>query len=214
VVSNVTIAGIVAVFAAITLFLNFRDRRVTTIYFVVDAVTPLMRRYSGAAKIDVRYNEESLPEPHLVRLRVSVKSRHSISRDRFDDDRPFRLVFDAKVIEILSARHLPFGASDPAVKRINDSSIGIGPGLLHRRYSCEIEVLTSGAPTKIVPSSSVADAEVLPLPTPDQIRRLDLVKKVPVWAAVAFIIFFIAYRPETAAETAKQIGHFVANLFG
>jgi len=33
-----------------------------------------------------------------------------------------------------------------------------------------------------------------------------MVKKVLTWASVAFLVFFIAYRPQSAAEVFKSIG--------
>jgi hypothetical protein len=39
-----------------------------------------------------------------------------------------------------------------------------------------------------------------------------MVKKVLTWASIAFLIFFIAYRPESAAEVAKSIGGGIMDL--
>ncbi len=37
-------------------------------------------------------------------------------------------------------------------------------------------------------------------------------KKVLTWLGVAFLIFFIAYRPDSAANVAKSIGNFLGQL--
>ncbi len=39
-----------------------------------------------------------------------------------------------------------------------------------------------------------------------------MVKKVLTWGGVAFLIFFIAYRPGPAAEVARSIGSGLADL--
>jgi hypothetical protein len=39
-----------------------------------------------------------------------------------------------------------------------------------------------------------------------------MVKKVLTWGSIAFLIFFIAYRPESAAQVAKSIGSGLADL--
>jgi hypothetical protein len=39
-----------------------------------------------------------------------------------------------------------------------------------------------------------------------------MVKKVLTWGSVAFLIFFIAYRPQNAAAVAKQIGNGIIDL--
>jgi hypothetical protein len=44
-----------------------------------------------------------------------------------------------------------------------------------------------------------------------------MVKKVLTWAAVAFLVFFVAYNPKSAAQVFKSIGNGildVANGFG
>ena len=42
-------------------------------------------------------------------------------------------------------------------------------------------------------------------------RRV-MVKKVLTWGAIAFLVFFIAYRPDAAAEVAHSIGSGLADL--
>ena len=39
-----------------------------------------------------------------------------------------------------------------------------------------------------------------------------MVKKVLTWASIAFLIFFVAYRPESAADVAKTIGSGIVDL--
>lgn len=39
-----------------------------------------------------------------------------------------------------------------------------------------------------------------------------MVKKILTWGSIAFLIFFIAYRPESAAQVAKSIGSGLADL--
>lgn len=39
-----------------------------------------------------------------------------------------------------------------------------------------------------------------------------MVKKVLTWAAIAFLVFFIAYRPAAAAQVAKSIGGGLVDL--
>jgi hypothetical protein len=41
-----------------------------------------------------------------------------------------------------------------------------------------------------------------------------MVKKVLTWGSVAFLIFFIAYRPTSAANVAKSIGGGILDLAG
>jgi hypothetical protein len=47
--------------------------------------------------------------------------------------------------------------------------------------------------------------------------RWHVVKKVLTWGSIAFLIFFVAYRPQSAAEVFKSIGGAIldiANGFG
>ena len=39
-----------------------------------------------------------------------------------------------------------------------------------------------------------------------------MVKKVLTWGSIAFLIFFIAYRPQSAAQVAKSIGSGIMDL--
>jgi hypothetical protein len=41
-----------------------------------------------------------------------------------------------------------------------------------------------------------------------------MVKKVLTWGSIAFLIFFIAYRPQSAANVAKSIGSGIMDLAG
>ncbi|GIJ48510.1 hypothetical protein Val02_53960 [Virgisporangium aliadipatigenens] len=42
----------------------------------------------------------------------------------------------------------------------------------------------------------------------------EMVKKVLTWGSIAFLIFFIAYRPQSAANVAKSIGSGIMDLAG
>jgi len=37
-------------------------------------------------------------------------------------------------------------------------------------------------------------------------------KKILTWGAIAFLLFFVAFRPESAAQVFKQLGNGVANI--
>ncbi len=39
-----------------------------------------------------------------------------------------------------------------------------------------------------------------------------MVKKVLTWGSIAFLIFFIAYRPQSAAQVARSIGNGIMDL--
>ncbi|GAA0959873.1 hypothetical protein [Virgisporangium aurantiacum] len=39
-----------------------------------------------------------------------------------------------------------------------------------------------------------------------------MVKKILTWGSIAFLVFFVAYRPESAAQVAKSIGSGLADL--
>lgn len=39
-----------------------------------------------------------------------------------------------------------------------------------------------------------------------------MVKKILIWGSIAFLLFFVAYNPEGAAQVAKNIGAGLANL--
>lgn len=39
-----------------------------------------------------------------------------------------------------------------------------------------------------------------------------MVKKILIWGGVAFLIFFIAFRPDSAANTVKALGGAVADI--
>jgi hypothetical protein len=40
----------------------------------------------------------------------------------------------------------------------------------------------------------------------------EMVKKVLTWGSIAFLIFFVAYRPQSAANVAKSIGSGIMDL--
>jgi hypothetical protein len=39
-----------------------------------------------------------------------------------------------------------------------------------------------------------------------------MVKKIATWGGVAFLIFFVAYRPDSAADVAQSLGSVVADM--
>lgn len=39
-----------------------------------------------------------------------------------------------------------------------------------------------------------------------------MVKKILTWGSIAFLVFFVAYRPDSAAQVAKSIGSGLADL--
>jgi hypothetical protein len=50
--------------------------------------------------------------------------------------------------------------------------------------------------------------------TPEAVGRgkAEMVKKVLTWASVAFLVFFVAYRPASAAQVVKSIGSGIVDI--
>jgi hypothetical protein len=122
----------------------------------------------------------------------------------------FRL--DSKIVEILAVHHLPEGAAAPPVTTVGSSAIGIGPASLHRDFHCAVTMLTSGRPTEATANNTIsATTDILPLSARETGFNVSLPQLLG-WFAIASLTFFIAYRPEVAADVASGIGEFFTQL--
>jgi hypothetical protein len=205
-------SAIATVVTVISFAIARRDRRRKLVYYSLSSVTPLISNHSEARKIEVTYNKSPVGDPYVVRISVLVRSPAAVTAASFDRGLPLSFEIDAKIVELLSETHLPFGVAPPPVKQLGQTDIGIGPAMLHRSYACEIELLTDGGPSKLTPRNPIEDYDVLPMPS-DADTRKSYFWRFLGWFGLALLIFYIGTNPGPAADIARFIGAEASNLF-
>jgi hypothetical protein len=192
---------------AIIAWLQLRPAKARLTYGIPYATALLS---STVAKVRVLHENNDLNDPYIVKLRLVSSGRHSIRSSHFDGNRPLRLPLDARPVAVLSIRTRPREYVAPDLL-LDEHEVQIMPTLIHRGQIVEYEILVDGPPELTI-ISPLADVR---LKRDD--RNLDkpdagFMKRVLTWGGIAFLLFFIAIRPASAANVFESIGETVGGL--
>ena len=177
------------------------------IYCGLESVVPLTHAHPASSGLSVSYDGVLLNDPHAVRLTVRVHSPQPITSEKFHGEEPVRFNIDAVPVDILSVTSEPTYAANPPVVVGDDKTVQLAPAHLHRRQRLVIEMLTDGEPTDVKVQSSLIGFDVTTRHKRSQSRRYtQQIRAMILWGAVVTMIFFIAFRPHSAAEIFRAIG--------
>lgn len=97
------------------------------------------------AGLRVTVGDEPIGQPHLVTISISNTGRHDVSNAQYNGDVPIRIDLQARVVRVLQTTVKPQRGTEPPVVA-DDQQLRIGPGLLSRDQTLQLQVLVDGEP--------------------------------------------------------------------
>lgn len=141
---GVIIVGLLSVLAIIWAARNVRLPKRRLDYGIAEVVTLVMPQSSIRHDLEVSHNGTVLTQPRLVTIRLVLRGRQDIASDDYDSDQPLRIGLGTPIVTILEISTRPGTSAIPVVS-LDDSTLAIGPSLIHSGQQIKISVLIDGA---------------------------------------------------------------------
>lgn len=174
-----------------------RRRKVTYAVSFTSLLSDAAPRTAGGP-IQVTFDGRPIEDPHLLTLRVDMRGPRDISNSDFNGGKPLVFHFGVPLIAPVGET---IGVEDGDLN-IAAGSFSIGPRLIRKGMVARIQIIADGIP-EITMSSSLIDVDVREMV--DAGQGGSMMRKVLTWAAIAFVIYYLAttnWLPKAGASLA------------
>jgi len=130
------------------------------LYYGISETIPLLTPHSSVrGDLELIYKGTALANPHLATLHISLRGRQDIASEDYDSDQPLQIGIGISIVAILMVTSKPETSPVPHITSTN-SSLAVGPSLIHSGQMIQISVLIDADNTSISCKNSLKNVKV------------------------------------------------------